>query len=94
MSPARRPAPGRPAPAGTGSDSNDQRWREAAQLRAERKGWIVVWLAPENCFKAYRRMPGARRDTALSAATAAEMAGLIGRAEQAARTPPSRKERS
>jgi len=52
------------------------------------------WLAPENCFKAYRRMPGARRDTALSAATSAEMAGLIAEAEQAARTPPSRKERS
>jgi hypothetical protein len=88
VSPARRPAP-----SGTGSDSNDQRWREAAQLRAERKSWIVIWLAPENCFKAYRRLPGARRDTALSAATAAEMADLIDRAEQAARTPAPRKDR-
>jgi hypothetical protein len=66
---------------------DDARWREAARLRAERRGWIVVWLAPENCFRAYRRLPGARRDTALSAATADEMDALIGQAEQAAAGP-------
>ena len=85
------PPTARPAPGSTDRDA--QRWQQAAHLRAEHKGWIVIWLAPENCFKAYRRMPGARRDTALSAATSAEMADLIGQAEQAARTPPSRKER-
>jgi hypothetical protein len=83
MTPARRPAPG-------GTDSNDHRWREAAQLRAERKSWIVIWLAPENCFKAYRRLPGARRDTALSAATVAEMDALIAQAEQTAARPARR----
>jgi hypothetical protein len=67
-------------------------WREAARLRGEHRGWIVIWLAAENCFRAYRRLPGARCDTALSAATSAEMADLIGQAEQAARTPPPRKE--
>jgi hypothetical protein len=92
MTPASRPAPGRPAPGSTDRDA--QRWQQAAQLRAEHKGWIVVWLAPENCFRAYRRMPSARRDTALSAATSAAMADLIAQAERAARTPPSRKERS
>ena len=51
------------------------------------------WLAPERCFRAYRRLPGARRDTALSAATPGEMADLIGQAEQAARTPTPRTER-
>jgi hypothetical protein len=66
---------------------DDAQWREAARLRAERRGWIVVWLAPEKCFRAYRRLPGARRDTALSAATAAEMDVLIGQAEQAAAGP-------
>jgi hypothetical protein len=83
---APRPAPGGTTPGGTApgsTDSDAQRWREAAQLRAERKGWIIIWLAPEGCFKAYRRLPGARRDTALSAATSAEMDALIGRAEQA-----------
>jgi len=53
----------------------------------------VIWLAPEHCFRAYRRLPGARRDTAISAATPGEMASLIGQAEQAARTPTPRKER-
>jgi hypothetical protein len=66
------------------TDSDDQRWREAAQLRAGHRAWVVIWLAPANCFKAYRRLPGARRDTAISAATPAEMAALIGQAEQAA----------
>jgi hypothetical protein len=92
VTPASRPAPGSPAPGRTDRDA--QRWQQAAQLRAEHKRWIVVWLAPENCFRAYRRMPGARRDTALSAATSAEMANLIARAEQVTPTPPSRNERS
>jgi len=91
MTPAARPAPGSPAPSRTDRDA--QRWQQAAQLRAEHKRWIIVWLAPENCFRAYRRMPGARRDTALSAATCAEMADLIAQAEQPTRTPPSRTER-
>jgi hypothetical protein len=83
MRPAHRSAPGGVAPGG-GDGGDDARWREAARLRAERRGWIVIWLAPENCFRAYRRLPGARRDTALSAATADEMDALIGQAEQAA----------
>jgi len=70
------------------------RWREAARLRAEHRGWIVIWLAPEHCFRAYRRLPGARRDTAISADTSAQMADLIGQAEQAARTPQPRTEGS
>ena len=70
--------------AATGSPAQDDGcWREAARLRREHKGWVVVWLAPLNCYRAYRRLPGARRDTALSAATAEEMAGLITQAEQA-----------
>jgi hypothetical protein len=65
----------------------DACWREAARLRSQFRGWIVVWLARENCYRAYRRLPGARRDTALSAATSGEMADLIGQAEQAAARP-------
>jgi hypothetical protein len=89
---APRPAPGQMTPSSTGSDA--QRWQQAAQLRAEHRCWIVIWLAPEECFRAYRRLPGARRDTALSAATPAEMAGLIAQAEHATRTPPPRTEES
>jgi hypothetical protein len=74
-----------PVTAGSpGQEKDDGCWREAARLRRERRGWIVVWLAPENCYRAYRRLPGARRDTALSAATPGEMADLISQAEQAA----------
>jgi hypothetical protein len=67
-------------------------WRESARLRSQFRGWVVIWLASENCYRAYRRLPGARRDTAISAATSAQMADLIGQAEQAVRTPPPRTE--
>lgn len=79
--------PGRAVQAQQGEDAC---WREAARLRREHRGWIVIWLAAENCYRAYRRLPGARRDTAISAATAAEMADLIGQAEQAATRPGRR----
>jgi hypothetical protein len=74
-------------PGETGADAAC--WREAARLRREHRGWIVIWLAREGCYKAYKRMPEARRDTALSAATADEMAAQIRRAEQAAARPAS-----
>jgi hypothetical protein len=56
--------------------------REAARLRAEHAGWVVIWLPRGNCFNAYKRMPGARHDTALSAPTAPDMAGKIREAEK------------
>jgi hypothetical protein len=71
---------------GRGSQARQEEhacWREAARLRSQFRGWVVIWLAPQNCFRAYRRLPGARRDSALSAATAGQMADLIGRDEQA-----------
>jgi hypothetical protein len=82
--------PGSPS-ASQGVFGDDARWQEAARLRREHRAWIIIWLATENCFRAYRRLPGARRDTALSAATSAQMAGLIGPAEQAAAARPGRR---
>jgi hypothetical protein len=74
----------------TGSEPGDAaRWREAAELRGEHPLWVVIWLAPAGRFRAYRRLPGARRDTALSDPTAAGLATQITRAEQAARSPAS-----
>jgi hypothetical protein len=67
--------------------NEDACWREAARLRAEYQGWLVIWLAAEGCYRAYRHKPGARRDTALSAVTPAELAALICQAEQAAGRP-------
>jgi hypothetical protein len=67
-----------------------ERWREAAQLRHDHAGWAVIWLAEAGEFRAYRRLPGARRDTALSAATAGDMAAQIEQAERPARPSVSR----
>jgi hypothetical protein len=68
------------------ADEEDaERWQEAKQLRREHPGWIVIWLASEAEFRAYRRLPGSRRDTALRAATASEMKTQITQAEQSAR---------
>jgi hypothetical protein len=76
-----------PAPGGLSGPGQDERWNEAKRLRSEHRAWVIIWLAAGNCFKAYRRLPGTRRDTALSAATAAQMGGLITQAEQTARRP-------
>lgn len=58
------------------------RWREAAQLRSARPHWVIIWLAPAGEFRAYRRLPGTRRDTTVSAATAEDLAEAIQHAEQ------------
>lgn len=69
-----------------------ERWREAAQLRHGHVGWAVIWLAEAGEFRAYGRLPGARRDTALSAATASDLAAQIEQAEQSARTAATRRD--
>jgi hypothetical protein len=76
-----RPGPRRPAPA---VDEDAWCWREAARLRGEHRGWVVIWLPAAREFRACGRLPGARRDTVLTAATPARLAALIGQAEQAA----------
>jgi hypothetical protein len=74
------------------SDQDAARWLEATRLRAEHRAWIVIWLAADQCFRAYRRLPGTRRDTALSAATADDLAAQITAAEQATHTAAPRRE--
>jgi len=78
-------------PASQVQQDQDACSRDAARLRTEHRGWIIIWPAPENCYRAYRRMPGARRDTALSAATSAEMAAQIRQTEQAATAQSARR---
>jgi hypothetical protein len=70
-----------PALAPTAADADH--WREAAQLRGMFRGWIVIWLASEGEFRAYRRLPGTRRDTALTATTSEQMSAAIRQAEKA-----------
>jgi len=62
-------------------DEDQQQW-EAARLRREHPGWIIIWLSAHRQFRAYRRLPGTRRDTALSAATGGDLAAQISQAEQ------------
>jgi len=88
------PAPALQAQPAPETAADAECWREAARLRREHRGWIVIWLAPDHCYRAYRRTPGARRDTALSAPTARDMAKQITQADKAAarraRQPPRR----
>ena len=56
-------------------------WGQAAGLRQQFPGWIVIWLTRDRQFHAYRRMPGARRDTAVTSRSADEMAAKIMQAE-------------
>jgi hypothetical protein len=74
-----RPAPGAPPAA-----DDAHRWREASRLRREHPRWVIIWLAPIRQFRAYARLPGTRRDTALTAPTPAGLADQISHAEQAA----------
>lgn len=61
-----------------------ERWQEAAQLRHDHPGWAVIWLAEAGEFRAYRRLPGAHRDTALSVPNAGDLAAQIEQAERSA----------
>ena len=80
----------RPGPAPGAPPADDAgRWRDAGRLRREHPRWVVIWLAPVRQFRAYARLPGTRRDTALTAPTPAGLAAQISHAEQTARTPPS-----
>ena len=72
------------------ADDDAHRWQEASRLRREQAGWVIIWLAPAGEYRAYRRLPGTRRDTALAAPTPAGLAAQIGQAEQAARRPAAR----
>jgi hypothetical protein len=79
-----RPAPAPQAQPAQETAADTECWREAARLRREHRDWIVIWLARDNCYRAYRRTPGARHDTALSAPTARDMAKQISLADKTA----------
>jgi hypothetical protein len=64
------------------SAEDDTCWREAARLRQEHPNWIIIWLASARQYRAYCRLPGARRDTILTAPTPDELAAKITEVEQ------------
>jgi hypothetical protein len=49
---------------------------------------VIIWLASARQYRAYRRMPGARRDTTLAASTPGDLAAQIAQAEQASPLAP------
>jgi hypothetical protein len=61
------------------TDGDEERWREAAQLRGEHSNWVIIWLAQARQFRAYP-ISQSRQADALTAATAAELAEQISRA--------------
>ena len=65
------------------ADDDAACWREAARLRREHPGWIVLWLSRIGQYRAYKLTRG-RRETTLTADTPAALAEQIRRAEQAA----------
>lgn len=92
------PTTTRPDPESVGhralTDDDAARWREAAHVRGEHPGWVVIWLARVRRYHAYHRFTGARRDTVLIAATSRELAAKIVKAERAAAAaPPNRPNR-
>lgn len=56
-------------------------WREAWQLRREHPRWVVIWVAHDSQFWAYR-LSRARRESVLAADTPAALAVQIEQAEQ------------
>lgn len=69
---------------GTGDrppDDEEVRWRAARQLRRERPGWLIIWVARTAHFHAYPL--SSRRSITLTAQTTGELALMIDQAGQA-----------
>jgi hypothetical protein len=68
------------SPAGASAD-DAACWQEAARLRREHPGWIVLWLARIRQYRAYK-VSRARRHATLTASTPGDLAAQIRRAEE------------
>jgi hypothetical protein len=53
-----------------------ERWREAARLRDECPGWVIIWLARTGEYRAYQDSQS-RSVATLIATTAADLAAQI-----------------
>jgi len=70
-------------------DQDEARWTEAKQLRRERPGWLIIWIARINRFHGYQ-LKDNRSGTNLSAPDIDDLAAQIDQAERAARWPRGR----
>jgi hypothetical protein len=60
----------------TASEEDAERWREAARLRDECPGWVIIWLARTGEYRAYQDSQS-RSAATLIATTAADLAAQI-----------------
>jgi hypothetical protein len=68
----------------TSADDDDQaRWASAAQVRKERPGWVVIWLARKREFRA-RPLFRAPADTVAAGATPEELTARMEEIQRAA----------
>lgn len=82
--PAGSTAPGRRlTQAGQGGADDTARWEAAAQIRGERPGWVVIWVARKGEFQA-RPLFRARPGTVATAATPKGLTAQMDSIEQAA----------
>jgi hypothetical protein len=65
---------------GPAGDEDAGRWQQAAQLRVEHPGWIVLWLAYLGQYRAYPLVQDRHR-TIVTAAAPGDLAALIRQAE-------------
>ena len=77
-----------PGEAAAPPDEEAACWRAARQIREERPGWVVIWIARTGQFKAYPKF-AAPRGTAPTAQTPDQLTAQMEQVEQAARRPRS-----
>ena len=63
--------------------------REAARIRQEREGWVVIWVPHAGLYRAYPKFR-APRGTVASAAQPGELMAQMDKVELAARRPRGR----
>jgi hypothetical protein len=63
--------------------------REAARIRQERRGWVVIWVPHESRYQAYPKFR-APRGTVASAAQPGELIAQMDQVELTARRPRGR----
>jgi hypothetical protein len=66
----------------SGDGDDAERWREVEQLREQHPGWVIIWLARTDQYRAYR-VSDTRRVGALTAITATGLAAQISQTRSA-----------
>ena len=73
-------------PAGLAAAADAAHWQNAARIRHENPGWVVIWMSRARRYRAYPLFR-APRGTALAAATADDLTDQMDRVQQPACSP-------